>query len=368
MLRRSSESTLPAALMAQVLGSPNVDGFGLEPGRPFQARRVDRPGDTSRRWVIHFFPLKGAPAKHLFVKQYSATSEFRQDVANEFKGLRIAHDAFGSTGCFRAPEPYTYDVGERTIVMEYCPSVTLDRMLFRHVRWSGVLCSAAQRQDCLRAASQVGELLRRFQSIPPRVGGPEDALQRSLAGYRDHFLGSLTRCKSLGVSGSDLARVRTYVCDRLCMPPNRPEVVLQHTDFGPWNLLLGEGCLYVVDFHNFGAGFPAYDAAYFHTALGLWRRFRTVSPALIDEAQSAFLKALLVGPDSQTAAGSSATDAGTGMASMAMPMFRALSAIHMSYFASIILSRRIRTRELAYLPVSRLGFVQEWFRTQLEDA
>jgi hypothetical protein len=366
-VKRSSDFTLPSGLMTQVLGSAGVARLGLEPSRPFQARRVDRPGDTSRRWIIYFFPVGGEPAQQLFVKQYSATSQFRQDVANEFEGLRVAHDAFGSSGFFRAPEPYTHDAGQQTIVMEYCPSVTVDRVLFHRVRWSRVLHSAAQRQGCLRVVAQVGELLRRFQSIPPRVGVREDVLQRSLAGYRDHFLGSLARCKALGLSDSDLAGVRTYVWDRLCMPPNNPDVVVQHTDFGPWNLLLGEGCLYVVDFHNFGHGCPGYDAAYFHTALGLWGRFNTVCPVFIREAQATFLRAFLAGTGPHTSAGGAAAATGTGRGSIAMPMFRALSAIHMSYFASIILARPVRAREIAYLPSARLAFVREWFRTQLAD-
>jgi hypothetical protein len=51
-----------------------------------------------------------------------------------------------------------------------------------------------------------------------------------------------------------------------------------------------------------------------------------------------------------------------------MQLFRVLSVVHMTYFASIILSQRPRTRELAYLPVSRLGFLRHWFQHHLDDA
>lgn len=355
------DGAFPRELIERVVGSGNVAGVGRS--RAFEARRVDSPGDTSRRWIVHFPSSGGESAQYLFVKQYSPASRFRQDVGNEFNGLRLAYDAFGSRGLFRVPRPYACDVDQQAIVMEYCPAVTLSRVLFHCVRWSALQYSAARREQCLLYAGRVGQLLRRFQSISRWAGefSREDGLRRALSRYREHFLRSMSGCKVLGEA--DLARMHAYVCDRLQMPCDAPELVVQHADFGPWNVLLGEGCLYLVDFHNVDGGFAVYDVAYFHTALDLWGRFRSVDPEAIRAAQSAFLEGCLRESDTSHG-GCSAANPGTGVGTIMTPLFQALSMIHMTYFASIVLARPFRARELMYLPGSRVRFLRQWFRSR----
>ncbi len=67
----------------------------------------------------------------------------------------------------------------------------------------------------------------------------------------------------------------------------------QHCEFGPWNILVGEGLIYLTDFGNFMVGIPAYDAAFFYSYLDLLSRYRLVDRALLGQMQAAFLEVFI---------------------------------------------------------------------------
>jgi Ser/Thr protein kinase RdoA (MazF antagonist) len=70
-------------------------------------------------------------------------------------------------------------------------------------------------------------------------------------------------------------------------------MVSQHCDFGPWNILIGKTFVYLTDFGNYMTGFPAYDAAFFHTSLDLFTRYKTVDKSLVRKMQASFLNAFI---------------------------------------------------------------------------
>jgi phosphotransferase family enzyme len=323
------------------------------------------PGDTSQRWIIRVPSLGDGPERSFFAKHYSLASEFRQDVANEFRGLQIAHVAFRASDRFRAPEPYGFDEDRRVILMEHCPSVTLGRWLFHRVRWSGLTSCSAPKREAFHDVAQAGSLLAQFQAIPASL--VETLQQEPGAGgilFRDReaFLRNLEACRTTGLSPALLDRVRDYVCERLHRP-QRVEIVAQHSDFGPWNILKHGKCLYLVDFHNFTVGFRSHDVAYFHAALDLWKRFGTVDARVVLRAQGVFLSAFL---RESTGARQAAPDR-PGDQMDALPLFRELRIVHMAYFARDALLGSWSARELAYLPVPRRRFFQKWFERETAE-
>jgi phosphotransferase family enzyme len=322
--------------------------------------RVDVPGDTSRRWIITVPALGDAPERQVFAKHYSLASKFRQDVANEFRGLQITYGAFRSSERFKVPEPYWFDEDRRVILMEYCPSVTLSRRLFHRVRWSRFLSFSGHQRKAFHDFAQAGSLLAQFQAIPASLVQTlqrerEPAADDILFRYKETFLRNLEACKTAGLSRVLLDRVRDYVCERLQIQA-RIEIVVQHSDFGPWNLLRGRKYLYLVDFHNFTIGLRTHDVAYFHAALDSWNRFWTVDESTLREAKGLFLSAFL----GEGACG--AVPDRTGIE--ALPLFRELRIVHMAYFARIALSRRRSVRELAYAPIPCRRFFRQWFERE----
>lgn len=332
---------------------------------PYRLTRVDLPGDTSQRWIISVPALGDTQERQVFAKHYSLTSKFRQDVANEFRGLQIAHGAFRSSGRFRVPEPYGFDEDQHVILMEYCPSVSLATLLFRRLRWSRFALFSAPRREAFQDFAEAGSLLAEFQAIPANLlQAPyqETVLSHILSRYREPFLRNLEACKAAGLPRVLLDRVRDYVCDRPTIP-ERLEIVLQHSDFGPWNVLKGKAYLYLMDFHNFTVGLRSHDAAYFHVALDLWTRFWTVADSDVRHAQGMFLKAFL----RETKGPREAAPDWARNQMESLPLFRELRIVHMVYFARIALSRRRSVRELAYLPISRRRFLQQWFEREIAD-
>jgi hypothetical protein len=336
---------------------------GVRP--PCRITRVDLPGDTSVRWRITVPAFGGAPERLLLAKHYSLTSRFHQDVAHEYRGLLATHRAFISSEHFRAPEPYWVDEHRRILVMEWCPSENLGRLLFRHLRWSRFAHVSPWNRREFDGFAQAGELLAAFQAIPlgqDLSSEPDQEAARILLRYQDAFRRHLESCVAAGLPRVLLNRVGDYVCKRLRVP-HRCEIVSQHSDFGPWNILKGKTHLWLIDFHNHTSGFRTHDAAYFHAALDLWTRFRTVAATDVAEAQDAFITAFL-----RKASGAVGQTSGwRGDQGEALPLFRELRIVHMAYFAQIVLARPKALRELRYAPVARRRYFEQWFEREIAE-
>jgi hypothetical protein len=363
-LKVADNTNLPSVLEV-VLERVDPRSKDADPQRRYHITRLHLPGDTSSRWIITVPAFGDAPERTLFVKHYSPTSKFHQDVAHEFRGLLAAHLAFTSSRYFRAPAPYWFDDDQRIIVMEHCPSVPLGRWLFHRLRWSAVPRFFSLRQTARDGFAQAGRLLAEFQAIPPLPalpGQPNLDPPSILRRYDGPFLRHLEACNVAGIPRALLNRVRQYVRERLWLP-RRIEIVAQHSDFGPWNILKGGPYLYLVDFHNHTVGLRTHDAAYFHAALDLWSRFRSVAESEVKEAQDVFLSAFLQG---SAEAGRPAPE-WRNHDIEALPLFRELRIMHMTYFAQIVLSRRRSLRELPYAPRSRARYFQQWFEREIAE-
>jgi hypothetical protein len=360
----ADNANLPSALRT-VLDHVESSSKDADARPPCHITRLDLPGDTSLRWLITVPPFGDAPERKLFAKHYSLASKFHQDVAHEFRGLLATYRAFSSSKHFRTPEPYWFDEHQRIIVMEYCPSVPLGRLLFHHLRWSRIVRFFALGHKAPDSLAQAGHLLADFQAIPPQPAHPlqpHPDPTHILLRYEETFVRHLEACNAAGLPRVLLNRVRHYVRERLQLP-HRIDIVAQHSDFGPWNILKGKTYLYLVDFHNHTVGLRTYDAAYFHVALDLWSRFRTVADSDLSKAQDVFLDAFLRG---HTGARGQ-TCGWRGNQIEALPLFRELRIVHMTYFAQIVLSRRRSLRELPYAPVSRRQYFQQWFEREIAE-
>ena len=363
-MKGADNTNLPSALQV-VLERVDSRSNDADARPRYHITRLHLPGDTSLRWIITVPACDDAPEHTLFVKHYSPASKFHQDVAHEFRGLLATHLAFTSSQHFRAPAPYWFDADQRIIVMEYCPSMPLGRMLFHRLRWSALLRFSPLRHNALDGFAEAGHLLAEFQAIPPQPALPGHANSDPtsiLLRYEEPFLRHLEACNVAGIPRVVLNRVRDYVRERLGLPP-QVAIVSQHSDFGPWNILKGGPYLYLVDFHNHTVGLRAHDAAYFHAALDLWSRFRSVAESEVEKAQDVFLSAFL---RAHSGAGRPASE-WRNHDIEALPLFRELRIVHMTYFAQIVLSRRGSLRELPYAPRSRARYFQQWFEREVAE-
>ena len=326
--------------------------LGIRPGAGYRIDRLDGRGRTSERFRIRFARSAPAPAALVLLKRYGPERS-HIDVANELRGLQVAHATLGTTGPQRAPAPYACSVDDRALFMEYVPSVPLSKAIFSRLRWSRLAPGASVRGGLHELAAAAGTLLTRLQAA--RVADPGGLGQPTAAQVADRYRALLSqRLAQWSESGLPAGlgrRVREYVSDRLSAPADGGgELVFQHSDFGPWNLLRRPGVLYVTDFHNATLGAREYDGAWFATALDCLGRYGIVAPAILAELRSTFLRhACLPGPP-------------VG----AQARFRAFAAMHMIYFGCIVLATREPLHELVYRPLDKRRFVEGWFEGWLQ--
>jgi hypothetical protein len=318
--------------------------IGIRPDAPYRAVRLDKPGDTSQRHRIRFARESGA-APLVLLKRYGPGGP--ADVTNELGALRLAHATLGSAGDCRVPAPYACRAEERALFMEYCPSVPLSRALFGALRWSRAASTSKGRARLLERAGAAGDLLLRLQRAGiENLGRPAARTPAEiLRGYHARLRGLLGEWDARGLPADLSRRVGQYVTERLdASARGAGAIVFQHSDFGPWNLLLRPPVLYATDFHTSRPGHAEYDVAFFATALDSLLYYRTVDPTLVAEMRSAFLRR--------------ASALGTAVADR--PGFQAFRAMHGVYMALTLLGRSAPLHERLYRPRPRRAFVVGW--------
>lgn len=336
--------------------------FGFSPEWTFEITPMDHlEGENAGKYLVTFFSESGAPQKTVFLKQYHHPEIGAATIENEFQGIRIAHEALAKSARFRVPRPYGRLPEEKILFMEYCPSVSLKKAIFRPIRFSRFFLPDADRGLLVRWAAEAGRLLSAFQQIPVEchpVAGKETPEGIALR-YEKQFHRHLRLCRKASVPEALIGRIER--AGLRCLQKRRPlpSPILQHSDFGPWNLMVAEPYLYLTDFQNFTAGFPGYDAAFFYCALELLLRYRTIDRARVVELQSIFLRAFFGG----TAAGAGPTPI---EAAEALPYFDLFRLMHMVYFAqSVYCAPPAPAYETLYAVPLR-GFVVDWFQHHLE--
>jgi hypothetical protein len=324
--------------------------LGIRPDAAYRIDRLDGRGRTSERFRIRIARTKPAPEALVLLKRYGPERS-NIDVANELRGLRIAHATLGTTAPERAPTPYACSVDDRALFMEYVPSVPLNKEIFSRLRWSRLAPGASAGVHALAAAA--GTLLIRLQAA--RVADPgglaRPTAQQVADRYRAQLSERLAQWSESGLPAGLGRRVREYVSDRLGdSADGGGEFVFQHSDFGPWNLLHRPGVLYVTDFHNATLGAREYDVAWFATGLDCLGRYGIVAPAILAELRSTFLRHACL----------------PGAPVGAEARFRAFAAMHMIYFGRDLLATRQPLHELAYRPLDKRLFVEGWFQGWLQ--
>ena len=332
--------------------------FGFSQEWSFDLRPVEAEGENATKYLAAFFSKSGAPQKKVFVKQYHHPEIGRRTVENEFQGLLIAHRAFKDAGAFRAPQPYSRLLDEKIIFMEHCPSFNLKKRLFDSLRFSRFVFSKEEKEAISRKIMEAAALLASFQNIPA-ASHPTDkneTAEGALFRYQRQFIGHLEHCRQVGFPEALLRRIESYVLKNLrtasrasfYLNPSLSEVVLQHSDFAPWNLLVGEKHLYLTDFQNFTVGLSCYDLAFFYTALGLLGRYRTLNRSFLSRLQSLFLETFME------------------RRGRPLSLFKTFQIMHMLYFvgAGLHTYKGLFYESLYAVPFR--SFMTDWFNRNLE--
>lgn len=329
--------------------------FGFSPEWSFRIVPIAEEGENAEKYIVTFYSEGAKAEKRLFLKRYVHPQIDRVAVENEFQGLRLAHEAFKEAARFRAPQPYGRLLDEKIIFMEYYPSVSFKRVLFRPLRLSRFFLSGEERESLSRKVTAAGRMLALFQQIPISVRPTDEreTVQGILLRYEKQFLSHLRACHEAGFPDRLLRKIQKYVLERLEAKEDAPRV-LQHSDFAPWNLMVSKEELCLTDFQNFTVGFPYFDAAFFYASLDLLFRYRTVDRSFLSHLQARFLESFL----EASARGIPKEDS--------LYFFKIFRLMHMVYFSQSMLRSDRPFYEPAYA-VSCRRFIIDWFNQNLED-
>lgn len=337
--------------------------FGVSAEWTFELSAMEDEGENAKKYIATFFSRDGRLQKKVFIKQYLLPQFDRSIIENEFLGLQMIHETFRSTGTFGTPCPYSCLLDEKIIFMEYLPLPNLKRVLFGSLRFSRFVSSAEEKKRLFKMVSEAGRILAVLQNIPPGLhsNGGRETPEGILLRYEKLFLGNLRFCRESGLSEGLLYTFQESVLAGMHAGSERPPIVLQHTDFAPWNLLVGERALYLIDFQNLMTGFPHYDLLFFYTALELFGRYRTLDRSLLIDLQSAFLEAFL------ETAGAFRGAVRPSSLPRRDPLFKIFHLIQIAYFAQSMLRNRQGSLYEAFYAVPYRDFIINWFNDGLEE-
>jgi len=330
--------------------------FGFSPEWSFRIVPIAEEGENAEKYTVTFYSEGRKAEKRLFLKRYLHPQIDRVAVENEFQGLRLTHEAFKETARFRVPQPYGRLLDEKIIFMEYYPSVSFKRVLFRPLRLSRFFLSGEERESLSRKVAAAGRMLALFQQIPVSVHptDEEETAEGIVLRYEKQSLSRLRACHEAGLPEALLRKIQKYLLGRLQAKGNATPKVLQHSDFAPWNLMVSREELCLTDFQSFTVGFPYFDAAFFYASLDLLFRYKTVDRSFLSHLQALFLESFL--------------DASAGgiPKEESLHFFKVFRLMHMVYFSQSMLRSDRPFYEPAYA-VSCRRFIIDWFNQNLED-
>ncbi|MBI3802525.1 MAG: aminoglycoside phosphotransferase family protein [Nitrospirae bacterium] len=341
--------------------------FGFRPEWSFELKPMAHlEGENAGKYLVSFFSKEGAPQKTVFLKRYHHPQIDAATIENEFQGIRIAHEAFAPTPRFRVPQPYGRLPEEKILFMEYCPSVSLKKVLFRPIRLSRFFLLHRDRKRLVESVAEAGRLLAAFQGIPPErhPSGGKETGEEIVLRYERQCLRHLQLCRKAGVPESLVIQMERSLFRRLEQGGGL-QTVLQHSDFAPWNVMVGARSFYLTDFQNCTTGLAGYDAAFFHCALELLLRYRTADHALIAELQSIFLSEFL--RSGSAGKGGQAAPAAEAMeVKERLPCFDLFRLMHMTYFTQSVFCAPPGPSYETFYAVPLRKFMVDWFQHYLE--
>jgi glycosyltransferase involved in cell wall biosynthesis/Ser/Thr protein kinase RdoA (MazF antagonist) len=179
----------------------------------------------------------------------------RAHADNEFRALSMLWGEFARRSeRLAVPRPVGLKPERAALLVEKSPGVRLERAL----RWARLRPGASDRLREWFGAC--GEWLATFHGVTARAADPRPVYAR----IEREFAEELEACRALGLGGGlAAAAARRFDAGKGAAFDPRARVVGRHCDFAPYNVLVAEGKVTVIDFEGLQDGVAYDDLCYF---------------------------------------------------------------------------------------------------------
>jgi hypothetical protein len=229
----------------------------------------------------------GAATARIYVKHHrketSDLERVREKAGREFRVLGVLQERFRETDGCAAARPIAFFPDLVTVVTDAIDGENLHHLITRQAPlWRSGRAVEALREHC-RAT---GHWLRRFQEVTATGERAPLAVPFIL----EHVRGNLGRCVGLGLPAGLAERALVLVERHLERNAARThEVVGQHPDFQPDNVLVAPGRVTGLDFTSFQHGSPFSDLARFAMSVEFFGKSPLYRPARLRHLVEAFM-------------------------------------------------------------------------------
>ncbi len=219
-----------------------------------------------------------------FHKHPSSPDErVRRKAKLEYETLKWLFEAFASVPGCSVVRPIAYFSEYKAVVTEKAEGVSLYAWLNRPFH----TLLGSRRKSVEEWCYQAGYWLRKFQELTAKCEKEKfesDAIRGEIESI-------LQRCETLGFSHFFRQQVGTWLRSELdLLDEPAVEVVGQHPDFHPQNILVTPTDITVLDFTSFRYGNRYYDLACFLTFLDSRLKHPFFRPAQVDHLRASFLR------------------------------------------------------------------------------
>lgn len=190
-----------------------------------------------------------------WAREDEAAERGRAHADNEFKALSFLWGEFSRrSGQHAVPKPVDFNPERAALLMEKCPGERLERAM----RWARF--RPGVRASLPRWFAACGEWLATLHAVTAREGDPRPIYERI---ERD-FYAELEECRGRGL-GAELASKATnrFEAAKGAVFDGSHRLVGRHCDFAPYNVLVSENRVTVLDFEGLQDGVAYEDLCYF---------------------------------------------------------------------------------------------------------
>lgn len=264
----------------------------------------------------------------------------REHAGNEFRALSFLWGEFSRRSeRLAVPRPVDFEPGRAALLIEKCPGEKLERAM----RFARFKADRLSRLPQWFAAC--GEWLATFHLVTARDGDPRPVYER----IEREFYAELEACRGAGLQATLASRAaRRFEERKATALDGSHKLVGRHCDFAPYNILVADDKLTVIDFEGLQEGVLYDDLCYFLGMVEATPPYH-LSRALKKKLGEEFLKAY-------------ARQGGLDRSQLDFYMLAAMVKI-MAH--SPVLRRGGATWLDALKRRQRLGFYNRWFRETL---